>query len=59
MRHLSLFLVFSAVLSAQPFTIGVKGGVRLTGDLHSPYADSESKRYVMGPMVAAHHARLH
>src|SRR5690242_7854050 len=38
---------------AQSFTFGVKGGVRLTGDLDSFYATSESKRYVVGPMVTA------
>ena len=53
MRPASLLFLIPAVLSAQPFTIGVKGGVRLTGDLDSPSADSESQRYVVGPMVTA------
>jgi hypothetical protein len=50
----TLFLVLLAgVLPAQPFTLGVKGGVRLTTDLDNYDATSESKRYVVGPMVTA------
>jgi hypothetical protein len=32
-------------------SIGVKAGVRLTPDLDTYYADSESKRFPVGPMV--------
>ena len=52
MRLFSLFLV-AGVLSAQSFTFGVKGGVRLTDDLEPGAAVSESKRYVVGPMATA------
>lgn len=47
-----LLLVFAAFpLLAQPFTVGVKGGVRLTAD--SDGVVSQSRRYVVGPMVTA------
>jgi hypothetical protein len=49
---LFLFLV-AGVLPAQPFTFGVKGGVRLTTDLDNFDAKSESQWYVVGPMVTA------
>jgi hypothetical protein len=43
-----LFLL--STLSAQTLTFGVKGGARITNDLDSYWADSESKRDVIGPM---------
>lgn len=49
----SLLFLCAGMLMAQPFTVGVKGGVRLTGDLDSYWATSESKRYAVGPMVTA------
>ena len=36
---------------AQRFGFGIKGGVRLTGDIDSYFATSESRRYAIGPMV--------
>ena len=38
-------------LRAQTLAAGVKGGVRLTDDLDTYWATSESKRYAVGPMV--------
>jgi hypothetical protein len=46
-----LLFLCTAVLSAQQFSLGVKGGVPATGDLDSYFATSESRRYVVGPMV--------
>src|ERR1700730_13294829 len=51
MTTLFWLLVCAGALEAQPVSLGVKGGVRLTGDLDSYWAVSESKRYVVGPMV--------
>jgi hypothetical protein len=48
----SLLLLFSTPLTAQTFAAGVKGGLRFTDDLDTYWADSESKRYVVGPMAA-------
>ena len=53
MRLILFLFLFAGVLPSQPFTFGVKGGVRFTGDLDSYFATSESKRYVVGPMVTA------
>jgi hypothetical protein len=50
MRITILFL-FSAVMAAQPFTIGVKGGVPLTND-RSGDSESESKPYTIGPTAS-------
>lgn len=48
-----LLLFFAAFpLLAQPFTVGVKGGVRLTGDADDSVV-SQSRRYVVGPMATA------
>jgi hypothetical protein len=44
-----LILTFGA--AAQDFAIGVKGGVRATGDFEGSTVSSESKRYVVGPSV--------
>ena len=49
----SLLFLCAGILSAQLFSVGVKGGVRLTGDLDTYWATSESKRYTVGPMVTA------
>lgn len=49
----SLLFLCAGILSAQTFSVGVKGGVPLTGDLGSYYATSESRRYTVGPMVTA------
>ena len=47
-----LLLLFGSFASAQSIGIGVKGGFRATDDFKSGgYATSESKRYVVGPMV--------
>jgi hypothetical protein len=52
-----LFLVFlllsfsTGPLGAQVLGVGLKGGVRLTDDLDTYWAISESKRYVVGPMA--------
>ncbi len=51
-RLFSLFLC-PAVMTAQPFGFGIKAGGRITGDLDSFWATSESKRYAVGPMVTA------
>ena len=53
MRTTLFFVLLAGVLPAQPFTFGVKGGVRLTTDLDNYDATSESKRYVAGPMITA------
>src|SRR5664280_1808555 len=47
----ALLFLCAGILSAQPFSVGVKGGVPLTGDLDSYWATSESRRYTVGPMV--------
>jgi hypothetical protein len=44
-----LCCLFAGILPAQSLTVGVKGGVQLTDDIDSPYANSETKRYVVGP----------
>ena len=49
----SVLFLCAGILSAQPFSVGVKGGVPLTGDLDTYWATSESKRYTVGPMVTA------
>lgn len=49
----SLLFLCAGILPAQPFSLGVKGGVPLTGDLDSYWATSESKRYTVGPIVTA------
>jgi hypothetical protein len=49
----SLLFLCAGILSAQPFSVGVKGGVPLTGDLDSYWATSESRRYTVGPMLTA------
>jgi hypothetical protein len=49
-RYLWIFL-HASVLAAQPFSVGVKGGVRLTPDLDPYWATSESKRYIAGPTI--------
>jgi hypothetical protein len=36
---------------AQQFSVGVKGGGIVTGDLDSYFAASESRRYTVGPMA--------
>src|SRR5436190_20290412 len=51
MRITLLLCLFAGNLPAQLFTFGVKGGVRLNSDLNNFDATSESKRYVVGPMV--------
>jgi hypothetical protein len=49
---LSLILIFSIIpATAQTFGLGVKGGIRFTDDMDTYWADSESKRYVVGPMA--------
>src|SRR5215468_3274811 len=51
MRTILFLCLFASIFSAQPFTVGVKGGVQLTEDIDSPYANSETKRYVVGPFA--------
>src|SRR5215467_10830150 len=51
MRITILVFLSAAVLAAQPFTIGVKGGVPLTDD-RSGASASESKLYTVGPAVS-------
>jgi hypothetical protein len=53
MRTVVFLFLLAGILPAQSFTIGVKGGVRLTTDLDNFDATSESKRYAVGPMVTA------
>jgi hypothetical protein len=53
MTKSSLLFLCAGILSAQPISVGVKGGVPVTGDLDSYYAVSESRRYTVGPMVTA------
>jgi len=53
MMKLSMLFLYAGVLQAQPFTFGIKGGVRLTSDLDSYFATTESKQYVVGPMLTA------
>jgi hypothetical protein len=50
---ISLLFLSAGILSAQPFSVGVKGGVPLTGDFGEHYPTSESLRYTVGPMVTA------
>jgi hypothetical protein len=49
----SLLFLCAGILAAQSFSVGVKGGVRLTGDLDSYSATSESKWYAVGPTLTA------
>lgn len=51
--RLAFLLSWAGMLAAQAFSPGVKGGVRLTDDLGGTWGTSESKRYVVGPMVTA------
>ena len=52
MRHsILLLLVCAGTLPAQSFSFGAKGGAQLTSDLDSSFAQSESKRYAIGPMA--------
>jgi Outer membrane protein beta-barrel domain len=44
-------LILTCGAAAQDFAIGVKGGVRATGDFEGSSVSSESKRYVVGPSV--------
>jgi hypothetical protein len=53
MRTTLLFFFLAGVLRTQAFTFGVKAGVSLTTDLDNYDATSESKRYVLGPMITA------
>jgi hypothetical protein len=49
--RLFITLFFFAIPAlSQSLTVGVEGGVRLTGDT-PPYGISHSKRYLVGPMV--------
>jgi len=49
MRHLLFFAVCS-ICSAQSLSVGFVGGIRATNDVLDG-ATSESKRYIVGPMV--------
>lgn len=49
-RFFLLFLC-AGILPAQSFSLGIKGGGRLTSDLDSFFATSESRRYSVGPMA--------
>src|SRR5262249_23854386 len=51
MRTTLFLCLFAGLLPAQSFTFGVKGGMRLTDDIDSFYANSESKRYAVGPFA--------
>jgi hypothetical protein len=46
-----MVFVSGGLLAAQPFSLGVKGGVPVNGDIGTDYATSESKRYTVGPMA--------
>jgi hypothetical protein len=49
---IGLSLLFGTLASTQSLGIGVKGGLRATGDFDGGInTTSESKRYVVGPMV--------
>jgi|SRR5882724_8828400 len=50
MRLLIPLLCFAVAGLPQHLTIGVKGGLRLTGDT-PPYGASNSRRYLIGPMI--------
>ena len=50
MRVLILILLLNFPASAQPVTIGVKGGTRIMNDIEGSGV-SESKRYLFGPSV--------
>ena len=51
--RLIAFLLLATLLDAQTIQLGIRGGLRLTGDLAGQRTDatSESKRYILGPMV--------
>ncbi len=49
--RISILLLLSTVLAAQPVTIGVKGGVALTDD-RTGDSVSESKPYLVGPTAS-------
>jgi hypothetical protein len=49
LRSIALFC-FALPLLPQSLTVGAKGGLRLTGDV-PPYGISDSKRYLVGPMI--------
>lgn len=52
MRISLVFVAFSlGVCTAQQVAVGLKAGARLTGDIDSYDAQSESKRYLLGPAV--------
>src|SRR6185437_14697949 len=44
-------LIFGSFASAQSIGIGLKGGVRVTDDFDNQSAKSESKCYIVGPMI--------
>ena len=44
-------LFASGLCCAQQIGFGIKSGVRASDDIDSYYAGSESKRYVLGPML--------
>lgn len=46
-----LFVLSAACCLGQRLAVGIKAGVRLSDDLESPYAASESKRYTVGPTI--------
>jgi hypothetical protein len=48
---LSSVLLADVLLAEQPLAFGVKAGGRVTGDLDSFFAISESRHYAVGPMV--------
>jgi hypothetical protein len=48
--RLFLFLAVCSICSAQSLSVGVVGGIRATNDVLDG-ATSESKRYIVGPMV--------
>jgi hypothetical protein len=51
--RVAFLLGWAGMLAAQAVSIGVKGGVRGTDDLGGTFGTSESKRYVVGPMLTA------
>ena len=50
MIRVAILLLAASTCAAQRLSVGVKGGLRLTDDIEGA-AVSESKRYVVGPMV--------
>ena len=53
LSRLILLFGLAGIIAGQPIGLGAKGGLRLTDDLGGTFGTSESKRYIVGPMVSA------